>query len=125
MPADFPISFKEQKNASQSEPGCITSGGQTSGHESEILSGDSEPPSKLYISQSKDGERVFHPVSPKQKECEFVHKIRSPKAHNPQIFRSSGPVEKGRENFSLVYTTVSKSLSIINPRTLFRILLIY
>merc|ERR1711936_497780 len=60
-----------------------------------ILSGDCEPPSKLYISQSKDGERIFHPVSPKQKgECEFVHKIRSPK-HNPQIFRSSGPVEKG------------------------------
>ena len=94
--ADFPIIFKNQTKK-VNESGGLTSGGQTSGHESEILSGDCEPPSKLYISQSKDGERIFHPVSPKQKgECEFVHKIRSPK-HNPQIFRSSGPVEKGKK----------------------------
>ena len=89
--SDFPSIFKDQSKVS--EPGCITSG-----HESEILSGDCEvgPPSKLYISEGKDGERIFHPVSPQQKaECEFVHKIRSPK-HNPQIFRSSGPVEKGK-----------------------------
>ena len=104
--ADFPISGKDQTKK-VTEPVCLTSGGQTSsgqtsGHESEFLSGDCEPPSKLYISQSKDGERIFHPVSPKQKgECEFVHKIRSPK-HNPQIFRSSGPVEKGKKYNSLL-----------------------
>ena len=97
--ADFPIIFKDQTKVS--EPSCLPSGDQTSGHDSEIMSGDCEPPSKLYISQSKDGERIFHPVSPKQKgECEFVHKIRSPK-HNPQIFRSSGPVEKGKKYYSL------------------------
>ena len=96
--SDFPISFKDQSKVS--EPACITSGDQTSGHESEILSGDCEPPSKLYI-QSKDGERIFHPVSPKQKEVEFVHKIRSPK-HNPQIFRSSGPVEKGKKIYLIM-----------------------
>ena len=51
---------------------------------------DSEPPSKLYISQAAGGERTFHAKSPKQK-TEFVHKIRSPK------HRSQEPVEKGRK----------------------------
>jgi len=75
----------------------INNENNSSGIDSEIFStNDSEPPQKLYITESENGEKLAQGRRSPTKNKEFVHKIRSPPKNPSQLFRSSEPaMEKG------------------------------